>query len=127
MLSYMTANDAAEKWKISHRRVITLCKENRIPNTAMLGNMWIIPIDAEKPADGRRKLKNRDTRHFTITIEETVCEDFDIISDNIDNAIIEAIDKYETGEFVLEPGNVGFKQVRAYDGDNSIMSNWEEF
>lgn len=53
MLAYMTANDAAEKWGISHRRVITLCNENRIPNVAMLGKMWIIPIDATKPADGR--------------------------------------------------------------------------
>jgi DNA adenine methylase len=49
----MTANDAAEKWGISHRRVITLCNENRIPDVAMLGNMWIIPIEATKPVDGR--------------------------------------------------------------------------
>ena len=53
MLSYMTANEAAEKWNISHRRVLTLCKENRINNVAMLGNMWIIPIDAKKPEDAR--------------------------------------------------------------------------
>lgn len=53
MLAYMTANDAAEKWGISHRRVITLCNENRIPDVAMLGNMWIIPIEATKPTDGR--------------------------------------------------------------------------
>ena len=53
MLAYVTANDAAEKWKISHRRVLALCKENRIPNVAMLGNMWLIPSDAQKPADAR--------------------------------------------------------------------------
>ncbi len=53
MLAYMTAKDAAEKWSISRRRVITLCQENRIPNVAMLGNMWIIPIEATKPVDGR--------------------------------------------------------------------------
>lgn len=49
----MTAKDAAEKWSISRRRVITLCQENRIPDVAMLGNMWIIPIEATKPVDGR--------------------------------------------------------------------------
>lgn len=49
----MTANEAAEKWNISHRRVLTLCKENRINDVAMLGNMWIIPIDAKKPEDAR--------------------------------------------------------------------------
>ena len=53
MLAYMTAGEAAEKWSISHRRVITLCQENRIPDVAMLGNMWIIPKDAVKPVDGR--------------------------------------------------------------------------
>ncbi len=53
MLAYMTANEAAEKWNISHRRVLTLCKENRITDVAMLGNMWIIPIDAQKPEDAR--------------------------------------------------------------------------
>lgn len=53
MNGYMTAGEAAQKWNISHRRVITLCSENRIENVAMLGNMWIIPSDAEKPIDGR--------------------------------------------------------------------------
>lgn len=53
MIGYMTASTAAEKWNISHRRVITLCQENRIPNVTMLGNMWVIPSDAVKPIDGR--------------------------------------------------------------------------
>ena len=50
-IQYISAGEAAKKWGISHRRVITLCKQNRIPNVAMLGHMWIIPIEAEKPAD----------------------------------------------------------------------------
>ena len=53
MLAYMTASEAAEKWNISHRRVLTLCKEKRIIDVATLGNMWIIPIDAQKPEDAR--------------------------------------------------------------------------
>ena len=55
MIAYMTASEAAEKWNISHRRVLTLCKENRIMDVAMLGNMWIIPIDAQKPEDARSR------------------------------------------------------------------------
>ena len=61
MLQYMTARDAAEKWNISQRRVSILCAENRIPNAAMLGNMWIIPRNAEKPEDAR---KNNTVKHF---------------------------------------------------------------
>ena len=55
MLQYITAREAAEKWNISQRRVSILCSENRIPDVAMLGNMWIIPRDAEKPSDMRKK------------------------------------------------------------------------
>ena len=52
-MDYMSAKEAAEKWCITQRRVAILCSENRIPNAEMLGNMWLIPADAEKPADGR--------------------------------------------------------------------------
>ena len=55
MLQYITAREAAEKWNISQRRVSILCAENRIPDVAMLGNMWIIPRDAKKPLDMRKK------------------------------------------------------------------------
>lgn len=57
MIQYITAREAAEKWNISQRRVSILCAENRIPDVAMLGNMWIIPRDAEKPDDARKKPK----------------------------------------------------------------------
>ncbi len=53
MLSYMSAKEAAEKWNISQRRVAILCAENRIDGAMMVGNMWIIPSDAEKPIDKR--------------------------------------------------------------------------
>ena len=53
MVGFMTASEAATKWNISHRRVITLCSENRIAGVATLGNMYIIPADAVKPVDGR--------------------------------------------------------------------------
>ncbi len=53
MLSYMSAKEAAEKWNISQRRVAILCGENRIDGAMMVGNMWIIPSDAEKPIDKR--------------------------------------------------------------------------
>ncbi len=60
MTGYMTASEAATKWNISHRRVITLCSEERIAGVATLGNMYIIPADAKKPADART------TRYETI-------------------------------------------------------------
>ena len=53
MLSYMSAKEAAERWNISQRRVAILCSEERIQGAMMVGNMWIIPSNAEKPIDKR--------------------------------------------------------------------------
>ena len=53
MLSYISAKEAAEKWNISQRRVAILCSEERIKGAMMVGNMWIIPSNAEKPVDKR--------------------------------------------------------------------------
>lgn len=53
MQSYISAKEAAEKWNISQRRVSILCSENRIFGAMMVGNMWIIPANAEKPLDKR--------------------------------------------------------------------------
>lgn len=52
-MEYMSAREAADKWGISQRRVAVLCSENRIAEATMVGNMWIIPINAEKPIDAR--------------------------------------------------------------------------
>ena len=53
MLSYISAKEAAEKWNISQRRVAILCSEKRIYGAMMVGNMWIIPSNAERPVDKR--------------------------------------------------------------------------
>ncbi len=52
-MKYMSARETADKWGISQRRVAVLCSENRIKNATMVGNMWIIPANAEKPIDAR--------------------------------------------------------------------------
>ena len=59
-MEYMSAPQAAEKWGVSERRVRKLCEENRIPGVSKLGYMWLIPKDAEKPADGRRKKQSQE-------------------------------------------------------------------
>lgn len=55
MFEYMTAQEAAELWKISVRRVQRLCKENRIENVLNINRVWLIPKTAEKPIDKRYK------------------------------------------------------------------------
>ena len=54
-MEYMSCPEAAKKWGVSERRVQKLCEENRISGISKLGNMWLIPKDAEKPKDKRLK------------------------------------------------------------------------
>jgi len=51
---YITTKQAAEKWNISDRRVRTLCNEGRIIGTKKEGKSYKIPLNAEKPIDGRK-------------------------------------------------------------------------
>ena len=54
-LEWITAQQAAEKWGITVRRVQVLCKNSQINGVVRLGQAWLIPKDAPKPADGRYK------------------------------------------------------------------------
>ncbi|NLV95678.1 MAG: helix-turn-helix domain-containing protein [Candidatus Riflebacteria bacterium] len=54
-MDYISVGEAAVKWGISERRIQKLCEENRIPGVVRFSRMWLIPKDAEKPVDGRRK------------------------------------------------------------------------
>ena len=54
-MKYMSTFEAAEKWGISHRRVSILCNQDRIPGAQRAGSRWIIPEDAQKPSDARKK------------------------------------------------------------------------
>lgn len=55
---FMTVQQASEKWGISDRRIRCLCAEGKIRGACREGRCWIIPIDAEKPADARYKSKD---------------------------------------------------------------------
>ncbi|MBQ8954382.1 MAG: Fic family protein [Clostridia bacterium] len=52
---YMTVKEASEAWGVSDRRIRALCSQGKIPGAYQEGRGWKIPIDAEKPADGRFK------------------------------------------------------------------------
>ena len=52
---YITVKEASFKWGISERRIRVLCSEGRISGAYQEGRGWKIPIDAEKPVDGRFK------------------------------------------------------------------------
>ena len=54
-MKYLSVAEIAKKWGISERRVQILCSQGRIEGVSKLGYMWLIPKQAEKPIDKRRK------------------------------------------------------------------------
>ena len=53
-MEYIKVTQAAEKWGISTRRVRVLCVEGKIPGVIRKGNLYMIPVNAPKPLDGRK-------------------------------------------------------------------------
>lgn len=56
-MDYISVKEAAALWGISERWVQKLCVEQRIPNVQRFGRSWMIPQNAQRPCDLRRKNK----------------------------------------------------------------------
>lgn len=54
-MEYISIQQAAEKWNMSIRRVQDLCKDGKVAGAFRFGRAWMIPRNAERPADGRTK------------------------------------------------------------------------
>lgn len=59
-MKFITTTEAAKKWGISARRVAVLCSDNRIEGVQKVGNTWLIPDNAIKPSDPRKKESETD-------------------------------------------------------------------
>lgn len=55
--AYMPVKETAEAWGVT-KRYVNICIENgRIPGAVRMGNIWLVPKGAEKPAGPRRDKK----------------------------------------------------------------------
>ncbi len=52
-MDFITAQEAADKWGITRRRVQILCGKGRIKGAVKKANLWLIPENSEKPVDAR--------------------------------------------------------------------------
>ncbi len=59
---YISVSTAAEKFNISKRRVQLLCEQGRIEGANRMSGVWLIPTNAQKPMDARRKSKVPDNQ-----------------------------------------------------------------
>jgi hypothetical protein len=58
-MDWITTKQAAEEWGITVRRVQALCENGKVKGATKLGDMWVIPVGARKPIDGRTKTAYR--------------------------------------------------------------------
>ena len=77
-MGYLTAKQFSEKWGISERRIIKLCKENRIDGAIKNGMVWLMPEDTLKPSDKRRKISQyiQTEKNIAIINLENQIEDY---------------------------------------------------
>ncbi len=74
-MAYLTVKQFAEKWGITERRIIKLCKENRISGAIKNGMVWLIPEETIKPSDKRSKIAkyiNTQKRVMIINIDNQI-------------------------------------------------------
>lgn len=72
-------------------------------------------------------MKKDNLRKFTVTIQETVYDDFTVYAENLEKAQLIAERKYDNAEFVLEPGNLIEKKINVRDELAAEESGWNEF
>ena len=61
-MDYITAQEAANRWSISRRRVQILCVEGRIDGAIKKANLWLVPKEVLKPDDMRIKMVETKSR-----------------------------------------------------------------
>lgn len=65
-------------------------------------------------------------KKFVIAIEETVSQNFEVEAESGEQAMKFAEEKYRKCEFVLESGEVCFKQMAIMEPDSEAIE-WMEF
>lgn len=66
-------------------------------------------------------------KKFKITIEEMVSQVFEVKANSLEEAMEIAEEKYNDGEFVLEPGELVCKQMMGEDPKTGEATEWIEF
>ena len=57
-MDFISVREAANRWKLSERRVQKLCEDGRIAGVFRFGRSWAIPKETEKPLDMRFNERN---------------------------------------------------------------------
>lgn len=99
VLEYISAQDAAIKWGITKRRVQILCSSNRIDNAVRIGNMWVLPSNAQKPTDARCKTKEA-------TIKKIESNPIRVVRTKIKNLVQQGISSLIDNGYAMNDGKL---------------------
>ena len=66
-------------------------------------------------------------KEFEVYIEETCSQKFIVMAKDMEEAEEIAMEKYDEGEFVLEPGELVSKCMMTRDTETDEETNWCEF
>ena len=61
---------------------------------------------------------------FTVIVEETICQEFVVDASDAEDAATIARQRYRSGEFVLEPGELQSARLCVLD-ERGQMTGWE--
>ncbi|KXL52150.1 hypothetical protein CLNEO_24990 [Anaerotignum neopropionicum] len=53
-MEYISVKEAEDKWGLIPRMIIYYCANGHIEGAQKIGNVWIVPKDAERPEDRRK-------------------------------------------------------------------------
>lgn len=108
-MGFLTAKQFSEKWGISERRIIKLCKEDRIVGALKNGMVWLIPEETLKPSDKRRKISQyiqTQKNIAVININNKIAEDLLPSLKKEGYNIVATYEKTEKLEANIKDGNV---------------------
>lgn len=54
-MDFISVREVSRKWAVSERRIHQYCKDGRIEGAVKFGHQWMIPADALKPQDPRKR------------------------------------------------------------------------
>lgn len=99
-MKHLTVKEIAVIWKCEERQITRWCRDGRILGSEKVGKEWLVPSDAEKPSDKRKKEDHNDRQ----VSSSNICYD---ISNGRERVIRSFTEKYHR-----EPVSVGFTPYR---------------
>lgn len=69
-MNYKTIQEIAIKWNMQPKEIAFLCRTNRINGAKKEGKFWVIPENASRPIDGRKRIDTTERLPLPIGVDQ---------------------------------------------------------